>query len=70
MRRPGDRVAADVSAATVAAQPGMWPDPTIPLDERGGGTALTVVISLGIFVLAVTFAIVVNSYPSALSWVR
>jgi hypothetical protein len=69
MRGPGDP-AADACAVTVAAQPAVWPDPTTPLDERGGGTALTVVISLGIFVLAVTLAIVVNTYPSALSWVR
>jgi hypothetical protein len=70
MQRPGDR-AADAGVLTDALdQPGPWPDPMASLDERGGGTALTVAISLLIFFLAVTFAVVLNTYPSAVPWMR
>jgi len=67
MQHPGDW--ADPDALTVASgEPGSWNDSTAPLDERGGGTAITVAVSLAIFFLGVTFAIVLNAYPSALPW--
>jgi hypothetical protein len=70
MHRPGDR-AADARALTVAPRrPGTWPAQSMPLDERGCGTAVTVAVSLVIFFLAVAFAIVVNAYPAVLPWMQ